>query len=77
MQSHLVFSAEKKVSHEFLLACMAMKAVHKLHRPGIRTEETAKQVFAILAKGHPVEMQTAVPKELSTQNPSSWNSPQQ
>ena len=56
MQSHLVFSAEKKVTHEFLLATMAMKAVHRMHQPGIRTEDTASQVFAILANGQPVEL---------------------
>ncbi len=55
MQSHLVFSAEKKVSHEFLLASMAIKAVHRMHRPGVRTEDTMGRVFAILAKGNPVE----------------------
>ena len=56
MQSHLVFSAEKKVNHEFLLAAIAMKAVQRMHRPGIRTEDTLGRVLSLVAKGHAVEL---------------------
>jgi hypothetical protein len=56
MHCHILFSAEEKVGHEFLLASMAMKAVQRMHRPGIRTEETMSQVFAIMAKGHPMKV---------------------
>jgi hypothetical protein len=56
MQDHLVFSAEKKVNHEFLLATIAIKAVHQMHRPGERTEETTARVFSILAHGKPLNL---------------------
>jgi len=56
MQNHLVFSAEKKVNHEFLLATIAIKAIHRLHRPGERTEVTAARVFYILSKGEPIDL---------------------
>lgn len=56
MQTHLVFAAEQRLNHEFLLAAMAMKAVHRMHRPGERTEDTALRVFDILAKGKPMDL---------------------
>jgi len=56
MHSHLVFMAENRVAHEFLLASMAIKAVHRMHKPGERTEDTMSQVFSILANGKSVEL---------------------
>lgn len=35
---------------------MAIKAVHRMHMPGVRTEDTMSRVFSILAKGNPVEL---------------------
>lgn len=56
MQTHLMFAAEKKVDHEFLLASIAMKAVRRMHRDGERTQDTALRVFSILAHGEPVDL---------------------
>jgi hypothetical protein len=56
MNTYLLFSAERKVDHEFLLASLAMKAVHRMHRPGVRTEDTMSRVFSVLAKGEPVDL---------------------
>jgi len=61
MEPHLVFAAGKKINHEFLLATIAMKAVKKMHCPGLRTEETANRVFAIVAKGQPMDMPAKLP----------------
>lgn len=61
MQSHLVFAAETKVKNEFLLASLASKAAHRMHKSGERTEDTANKVFTILGKGDPVEMPSKLP----------------
>lgn len=57
MQPSLFFRAEHQVhEHDFLLAVMVMKAVHRMHRQTMRTEETLKEVLNIVANGAPVEM---------------------
>lgn len=56
MDTRLVFAAERRIGHEFLLATLAMKAVYKMHRPGTRIEETMSEVFGILSQGRPVDL---------------------
>ena len=68
MQPNLVYRAEHQVhNHDFLLAAMAIKAVHRLHRSAARTEDTLKEVLAIVANGEPVELP---PVGMAPNNPS-------
>lgn len=56
MEPNLVYRAEHQVHHhEFVLAVMAIKAVHRLHRSTTRTEDTLREVLTIVANGEPVE----------------------
>jgi hypothetical protein len=52
MRSDLVYSAGLQVENRFLLATIVMRAVRTLHIDSTRTEDTANQVFADIAKGH-------------------------
>jgi hypothetical protein len=51
MRSELVYSAGLQIENRFLLAITVMRAVRKLHLNSTRTEDTANQVFADVAKG--------------------------
>jgi hypothetical protein len=51
MRSGLVFSAERKVRGEFLLASLLIKAVKELHQPYTRLEDTVNEAFGVVAKG--------------------------
>jgi hypothetical protein len=51
MRSELVYCAGLQVGNRFLLATIAMRAVRTLHINSARTEDTANQVLAEIAKG--------------------------
>lgn len=57
MRSDLVYSAGLQVENRFLLATIVMRAVRTLHIDSTRTEDTANQVFADIAKGRYVHAQ--------------------
>lgn len=60
MQPSLVYRAEDQVDHhDFLLAAMAIKAIHDLHKHASRTEDTLKEVLGIVANGNPLELPAA------------------
>ena len=63
MRSELVYSAGLKIENRFLLATTVMQAVRKLHVASTRTEDTANNVFAEVAKGRyaAVELPEIVP----------------
>jgi hypothetical protein len=63
MRSELVYSAGLQIENRFLLATTVMQAVRKLHVTSTRTEDTANNVFAEVAKGryNAVEMPEIVP----------------
>lgn len=58
----LVYSAEKQVQHEYLLASLVMKAVHALRTHSTRTEEVMGRAFTLIAQGRPIEL-PAVPAQ--------------
>lgn len=51
MRSELVYAAGLHIENRFLLATIVMRAVRTLHIDSARTEDTANQVFAEVAKG--------------------------
>jgi hypothetical protein len=55
MRSDLVYSAGLQVANRFLLATIVIRAVRTLHISSTRTEDTANQVLADVAKGRYVE----------------------
>jgi hypothetical protein len=57
MRSELVYCAGLQVENRFLLATIAMRAVRTLHINSARTEDTANQVLAEIAKGRYVDAQ--------------------
>ncbi len=63
MRSELVYSAGLKIENRFLLATTVMQAVRKLHVTSTRTEDTANNVFAEVARGRysDVELPEIVP----------------
>ncbi len=56
MRSELVYTAGIKIPNRFLLASVAIKAVHRLHVATTRTEETANRVFSEVAHGRYTEV---------------------
>jgi hypothetical protein len=54
MRSDLVFSAMTNVSNRYLLTILASKAARAMHRPGVRMEDTANDVFARLSRHNPI-----------------------
>lgn len=59
MRSDLVFGATLHVSKRYLLAKLATKAVRELHKPGVRVEDTANDVFLHFSRANPIgEFQT-------------------
>jgi hypothetical protein len=62
MQSSLIDRADHQVHHhDFLLAAMAMKAVHRLRHSEARTEDTLREVLSIVANGKPVDLSSVEP----------------
>ena len=55
MRSQLVYSAGLQISNRFLLATIAMRAMHALHINSARTEDTANQVLEEIAKGRYID----------------------
>lgn len=51
MRSQLVYCAGLRIENRFLLTTIAMRAVRILHINSARTEDTANQVLAEIAKG--------------------------
>ena len=59
MRSELVFGATLHVSNRYLLVRLAAKAVRELHKPGVRVEDTANDVFVRFSRANPIgEIQT-------------------
>jgi hypothetical protein len=59
MRSDLIFGATLHVPNRYLLVKLAAKAVRELHKPGIRVEETANDVFMRFSRANPIgEIQT-------------------
>src|SRR6201996_7954032 len=59
MRSDLIFGATLQVSNRYLLAKLAAKAVRELHKPGVRVEDTANDVFVRFSRANPIgEIQT-------------------
>jgi len=54
MRSELVYSAGLQIGNRFLLSCIAMQAVRKLHVAATRTEDTINNVFTEVANGRPL-----------------------
>jgi len=68
MRSSLIFGAIAKVPNRYLLAKLASKAVREFHKPGVRIEETANEVFLRFGRANPIrEIQTT--PELSVSPP--------
>ena len=55
MRSQLVYCAGLRIENRFLLTTIAMRAVRILHINSARTEDTANQVLAEIAKGRYVD----------------------
>jgi hypothetical protein len=52
MRSKLLYSAEDRVHHEFLLASLAIRAMHRLPQAASgRTEDRVNQVLVAIAAG--------------------------
>jgi hypothetical protein len=54
MRSDLIFKATLRVSNRYLLVKLAAKAVRGLHRPGVRVEDTANDVFVRFSRANPI-----------------------
>jgi hypothetical protein len=61
MRSNLVYSAESRVNHPFLLASLVVKEVRKMQSESTRTEDTVKRAFALVAKCHSAEQLNTMP----------------
>jgi hypothetical protein len=69
MRSELVYSAGLRIPNRFLLATVAMKAVHRLHITTTRTEETANRVFSEVADNRYVSVKMPAIKPQPTIEP--------
>ena len=69
MRSDLVHLAGLNVENRFLLATIVMRAVRRLHIESTRTEDTANEVFAEIAKGRFVEVRLPEIKPQPTIDP--------
>ena len=56
MRSDLIFGATLQVSNRYLLAKLAAKAVRELHKPGVRVEDTANDVFVRFSRANPTRL---------------------
>lgn len=54
MRSYLIFGATAHVANRYLLSMLAAKAVRKMHKPGIRVEETINNVFTHFRRANPM-----------------------
>jgi hypothetical protein len=62
VRSDLVFDALTMVPNRYLLTKVASKAVRKLHRPGVRIEETINEVFMRFSQEDPIAPEGALPE---------------
>jgi hypothetical protein len=68
LRSRLIFSAITPVPNRYLLAKPALKAVREHHKPGVRIDDTANDVFVRFSRANPIgEIQTTL--ELSVSQP--------
>jgi hypothetical protein len=59
VRSNLVYSAENRVNHPFLLISLIIKEARKMHTESTRTEDTVNRAFALVAKCRVAEAPTA------------------
>jgi len=62
VRSDLIFDALTTVPNRYLLTKVASKAVRKLHRPGVRIEDTTNEVFMRFSQENPIAPQQAIPE---------------
>lgn len=60
MRSELVVGATTYVSNRFLLTRLASKAIHKLHKPTMRIEDTTNQAFVRFGHANPLAAASCV-----------------
>ncbi|WP_263351254.1 hypothetical protein [Acidicapsa acidisoli] len=54
MRSDLIFGATLHVSNRYLFVKLAAKAVRELHKPGVRVEDTANDVFRHFSRANAI-----------------------
>jgi hypothetical protein len=67
MRSDLVFDAMTNVPNRYLLTMLASKAARKLHRPGVRIEDTVDDVLVRFSRANPIGCELALRERLAVQ----------
>lgn len=62
MRSDLIFGALTHVPNRYLLTVLASKATRKLHKPGVRIENTTNDVLFRFSRANPMASEPA-PRE--------------
>jgi hypothetical protein len=67
MRSDLVFGAMTNVPNRYLLTMLASKAARKLHRPGVRIEDTVDDILVRFSTATPIGCKRALREPLLVQ----------
>ena len=62
MRSDLIFGALTTIPNRYLLTKVASQAARKLHRPGLRIQDTTNEVLVRFSEKNPIAPQQAIPE---------------
>jgi hypothetical protein len=65
MRTDLVFGAMGNGSNHYLLTMLASKAVHGMHKPRVRIEDTTKDVLVRFSCANPITCEEALREPLT------------